>query len=171
MPVSKFEEGGRVTRVCTADRHTLCVGHEGALHNSNTNELAFRKNGKFWDFPGRGKVGTGTAAASLLPIRLCALKRSAYRTNTAVVLASPQLLIPPTTARTACVRADPRSHRRPFPVPHRVALPRSFPLSEADFGQALTWTMGKRRYTTRNPSVPHPARRDFSVASPPERRL
>ena len=119
----QFGEGGRLTRVCTADRHTLCAGHEGALHNSNTNEQAFRKTGKFWDFPGRGKVGTGTAAASLLPIRLCALKRSSCRTNTVVVLASPQLLIPPTTAPTACVRADPRSHRRPFPVPHRVALP------------------------------------------------
>ena len=30
-----------------------------------------------------------TVAASLLPIRLCAFKRSAYRTNTAVTPASP----------------------------------------------------------------------------------
>ena len=122
-----------LTRVCTADRHTLSAGHEGPLQNSNTNELAFREIEKFWDFPGRGRARTVKAAASLLPIPLRALKRSAYRTNTAVVPASPQLLIPSTTASTACVRADTRSHRRLFQVPRRIALPRSFPIERSGF--------------------------------------
>ena len=148
--------------MCTADRHTLCAGHEGPLQNSNTNERTFRKIGKFWDFPGLGEVRAGTAVASLLPIRFYALKRSAYRTNTAVVPASTQLLIPSTTAPTACMRAGPLSHPRPSPVSYCIAFPRSVPLREADFGQSLTWTMRKRRYTTRNPGVSQPARRGFS---------
>ncbi len=150
--------------------YTLCAVHESILRDSNTYELAFRKTGRFQNVPVRGKVRTGTAEVSLLPARLCALRRSTFRTNTAVVPASPQWLIRSTTAPKACVRAESRSHIRPFTGPHRIARPRSFPIEWSGFWARAYVVDGQLRYTTRNRGASNPVRRDFFAVSPPERK-
>ena len=80
-----------------------CAPAMKALFIIPTQMSGFFRKRKFWDF--RSRL-VPARQRRLFPIRLCALKRSAYRTNTAVVPASPQLLIPsPQVRQHACGRS------------------------------------------------------------------